>query len=529
MGEEKENNLSLKKWALINIICLGVIIIPTIVLLIYFIETGTPVSKYIANVWRTAFYTKFGLNYAVMKVFLKSIFAIIAVLMTFSYYKGYKLLSSKNFLDDIQEKRVFKEIFLWFLIFGLILFFVIPFHSSDLFGYINRGSQQAFYNLNPYIYSLNSVPGWRHDLMFHIHWINNPAPYGFFFIFFTKAICLLSGKHFFMTFLLFKAVNFVLFSLTGLLIFIISKKLNLKRPWLNAYLFLWNPLLLLHSIGNAHNDIMLAFFLLSSVGFLTTVRFKWASLPLLIISILVKYASLLALPFIIIYLFMKKQWRALIYGGLISVVIFVLLGLMYVPDIIANPAKVTTLKAIAENAGVTVNSLHSAIYKLFAYSSKLIVVFQPLVKPFGNILKSLLWIGFIGFYFVLVASFFRNLLKNRENKNHINYLLEVIALSMLIMIVFISSKFYAWYICMFFPLLLLLDEANFIRRFGILLSVFLILSFTPIENMNILDFITFTVVPLVICFKVYKPQSSLFWHFIDNPFDKSKDESFKET
>jgi hypothetical protein len=35
---------------------------------------------------------------------------------------------------------------------------VYPFHSTDVFGYVNRGWQQVHYHMNPYVYTVAEVP-----------------------------------------------------------------------------------------------------------------------------------------------------------------------------------------------------------------------------------------------------------------------------------------------------------------------------------------------------------------------------------
>jgi hypothetical protein len=76
-----------------------------------------------------------------------------------------------------------------------------PFHSTDVFGYINRGWQQAHYHLNPYVHTVAETPGWREDPMMWEHWIYNPNPYGFLFTLLARLLCLLGGGNWWATLL----------------------------------------------------------------------------------------------------------------------------------------------------------------------------------------------------------------------------------------------------------------------------------------------------------------------------------------
>lgn len=497
MDSAGKNHISLKKYGLANLFLVSLLLLPTLYMFYQYFVHGTSISIMIKDVWSYNIH-----NFSsIQKFFIKSSYFIAIISFALIYYKGLRYLSDKNI--NCNEKKLTKQIFLWAAAIGLILVFVAPFSSTDLYGYINRGVQQVFYNVNPYITPLTGIKSWQLDLMFHEHWVNNPAPYGFFFVFLTKTLCFIAGRHFFITFLLFKFINLALFLSTGWLLYQLCSKFNMNRPWLSAYIFLWNPLVLLQGIANGHNDIILAFFLVASIALLTVKKWSIFAIPLLMLSILVKYASLLALPFIAIYFIKRKEWKILVSGGLLATIFLILLGSIYLPDFFNNHNSLSALTSITDNALFTGNSLHFSLYKILQYISELFPVLQLLVDPAQKIIKTVLWLGYIIFYSFLVLDFSRKFSANIDQQKQIKDLIKHVATAMLIMIVFVSSKFYAWYVCMFFPLIVMLEEDSFIRRFAIILSIFQLLLFTPLEKANIANFVVPTLIPLFITFKFF--------------------------
>src|SRR5204863_5933840 len=89
--------------------------------------------------------------------------------------------------------------------------------------------------------------------------------------------------HVFMSVLLWKAVRFV----PG------------ADPRLVLYLYAWNPLVLTQSLGNLHNDILMAFGILVAAYFVLRGNPKW-SIPVLVLAGLIKYGAFVLIPFAIL-------------------------------------------------------------------------------------------------------------------------------------------------------------------------------------------------------------------------------------
>ncbi|MGA2401680.1 MAG: hypothetical protein ABSG91_08220, partial [Syntrophobacteraceae bacterium] len=228
-----------------------------------------------------------------------------------------------HYTPSLNNQRTIREIFHWFLVFGLIASYVkgylalaaLPsspqvrrlivcfagafllisiltnaFQSIDVRCYVNLGWMQTHYHLNPYTVTISEIPGWRDDPMFYPEWVYNPTAYGFLFSWLASGICLAGNGNYWVSILLFKLLNAGVAALTALVLWHGCKRLNLTNPELVLYLFLWSPLLLIHGIANAHNDVLMAFFTIA--GLYLAIRGNCLFvLPTLMLGVLIKYGS----------------------------------------------------------------------------------------------------------------------------------------------------------------------------------------------------------------------------------------------
>ena len=143
----------------------------------------------------------------------------ICLTLLFLFWKGYQQISQA---DKPQSRTIVG----FALVFCLLAFFIFPFHSTDVFGYINRGWQQVHYGQNPYINFLAEVPNWQQDPMLREHWIYNPNPYGFLFALMTRFIAWLGNGNWWLTLALFKTINVLAYAATGWVLWSASKHLS---------------------------------------------------------------------------------------------------------------------------------------------------------------------------------------------------------------------------------------------------------------------------------------------------------------
>lgn len=481
---------------------LALLLIPTLALFWHCMMTDASISGHISTTWHAWLengFQQFGLI-ALGRKFSQISGDLLAWLVTggsvWIYWQGYRLLKKSDWPDS--SPQLTGSIFFWALLFGALLVFVVPFHSRDIYGYINRGAQQAFYGLNPYLTTVGEMPNWQRDTIFQNHWLDNPCPYGFFYAQWAKLLALIGGHHFFLTFLTFKTSNVLVHLLTMGAILKLGERFNLPRPWLGVYLYGWNPLILIHLLANGHNDGLLALLLLASLALLLSSRWVWAALPVLTLSALTKYASLLAGPLWLVYLFRQKRYSAICFGLLVSGLLVVLLGWPYLQDFQHLP-----WDKMSENAGKSQHSLNALLSRVVFYSVK------PFVENPNEILEmariGFKWLfagGFLLFYGWLLCWFACR--GERQKESLPKSLVLAVTAAMLIYLVFASAKFHAWYIAMVFPLVFLLDRQavwpNRVFRFALLLSLFQLISLTPLENIHIIGVLLTIGLPLWLTF-----------------------------
>ncbi len=470
-------------------------LLPTLLLALYAGQSDALISRQMTGVWQASFWHFPGLSATVSRVLLDILDALAVGGLGILFFQGWRTL-----LQTSHEERpaLTRLIFMGVAVCAVILLAVVPFHSSDLYGYLNRGFQQSVYGTNPYLTPVVKIPGWQQEPLFHPHWVYNPCPYGFFFAQLTAWLTGWFGRSFVAAFLGFKTLNLILFLGTTALILKLSRQLRLPRPELAAYAFGANPLVLLHVMANGHNDIGMVFLLLAAIWTVSLPRWRWAVLPLLTLSVLMKYASLLSLPFVGLYLLKsakgRRDWLSLLLGGLLSVALLLLLAAPYV-----DPHQAWPWADMLDNAGKPQHSLVDLLARAVYYPIKW--VHGPATDGMDwtlRALKPLFWGGFVLFYLRQVWQFARQ-------KADLTVLVAAIAIPLTVMVACISSKFHPWYTVMFLPLLLLLPENNRWRHFGLTFSLFQLAGFTIFQNLPVISPLALTVLPLWLAYRRRSP------------------------
>lgn len=370
-----------------------------------------------------------------------------------------------------------------------------PFHSADLFGYINRGWQQWHYGVNPYVQAVIQTPGWEQDPMFTRHWIGNPSPYGFVFLWTAKLLCIPFSGDKWATMMVFKAFNLgLLWGMAGLLWIGISR-LNLAvsprvdgaSPSLNAlYLLLCNPLLLVQSLANGHNDILMAAFIV--LALVLAIVGRWLGvLPALMAATLVKYGAVVLMPVAGLWVLRQYGGRALGWGVLLAGGVLAVSGWTFLQD-----STQFQWGNIQNNALVSHSSAHSTVMAVVKSVIRgLVPAWEVGLPGFQHGLKQVL----IGAYAVgcLGLAWCRIRRTDYPTKLMLSDALLVIA----VLVCGVSPKFYPWYMVMFFPMALLLPEGQWLRRMVIGVTCAQLLGLTFVGQAHILNYLAMTVGPVV--------------------------------
>lgn len=135
---------------------------------------------------------------------------------------------------------------------------------------------------------------------------NLPSPYGPLWALLSAGPALLAGNNLLALVLLEKMAPIV-FALGCLrLVWLIATKITPYRRWQALLLIGWNPLVLLETAGNGHNESIALFFVLLSFYSLisSNSRWRWLTLPALALAALVNSTALIFLPLLAVAL-----WR----------------------------------------------------------------------------------------------------------------------------------------------------------------------------------------------------------------------------
>jgi alpha-1,6-mannosyltransferase len=350
----------------------------------------------------------------------------------------------------------------WFLLITIAATLIPPFHSTDVYGYINRGWLQAGYGVNPYAVTVAEIPRWWADPMFTNHWVQNPSPYGFGFMHVARW---LTQPPFWLSLVLFKALALLAHGLNTWL---------LGRVWGNPVkailLFGLNPLVLLHGLTNAHNDMLLATSLIITLWAAQTGRL-WAVLPALMLGILVKYAPVVLLPFVGLWLWRRDPLRGLVLGGALALAFAAVAAWPYLSDQIR-------WQAIEKNLFLTRGSLHAALYHSL----------KPLIAD-----RQALFVGLKALVLGSYALFGGGLWLRRCRVTPYSYksLQQDMAWGYGGLLLVAALKFYPWYLIALMPLLP--------WPWALPLTVGPLFGLTFLGQAHILNYLLLIVMPVFVC------------------------------
>lgn len=384
------------------------------------------------------------------------------IITAFAFIKS---VYNKDLIED--QEKVFK-----LSLFSAFLFcFLLPNDSSDLFGYIARGAQQFSYASNPFHNVIADLSNWRADqLLANFLWQHNPSPYGPFSMLICKFVSALSFGNLFLAIFLFKFLNFTAFTL----ILLIAQKITSDK-FLFAILAL-NPIILFESIWNSHNDIQMGLAIILALYYCQEKRYN-LSIVLLCLGALIKYLSLVLIPFVLIDAIKNRKIPFL---GIISSA--AITGfLVYYYDLFNS--NFTKLKA---NITLSHKSLFDSLNSLYKYLS---------AEDLPGVFRYIFLAAFIGF-----ALWFYYLYSKKQNTS----LMRDSSILLFVLIFIASPKFHSWYLISLLPLGILSYP-----RLAFYFSITHLLSFTFLDQANIANFALMTLAPSVLWFKSQRHRDML--------------------
>ncbi|MBS2003399.1 MAG: hypothetical protein JST44_17930 [Cyanobacteria bacterium SZAS LIN-5] len=411
------------------------------------------------------------------------------VLLLWSYWRGYRAIQEDSTSN-------LKSIVVLGLVSAAIAVCIPNFHSSDVFSYIDVGWLQSNYHLNPYVTTVDEIPNFRSDSMLTGVWAWNPCPYGFAFAGLMKLVCQLGGGNLAMTALLMKCINFGAFVATAALIYCGSKRFGVSKPEVSLYLYLWSPFVLIQSLANAHNDVLMTLFVMIAL-FCASVDV--ATLPLLALSALVvsaqiKFLWLVSVPFLALFLYRKFGPKALAMNLLAATAMLAALASPYIADFSHFRFDIMRqdLSFNGKSLPALVENIAHGVERMI-YHSTTLPWFEQGLNQGVSALKAVIFAGFAGFCIVL----FGKALKTGRNYSVQSMLRDSLLLALLAVCV-VSSKFHPWYILMFFPVALWMPERSELRKLAIILSCTQLFAITYLGHSGGINYVLLTATPLVI-------------------------------
>ena len=363
----------------------------------------------------------------------------------------------------------------------LISFLTIPYDSTDAFLYVAVGQAEAHFGMNPYTTTLREVPASDPAIESWMRtsknpWQDLPLVYGFGFAHLIRTAAWLGHGSWIWTLAILKVFNVLAYAGIGWIVWSIACELGAARPDLALYLFAWSPLILLHHIANAHNDILVGFLVVLAFHLVVFRRSLFAP-ACLAVAAMIKYISLPLIPLVLLDIARREGWRRAVVSGVLAVIPAALLSIPF-----AGSLERFRWDLIAAQLNkVTAGSLYSFFYYLFRFVGP-----AQWLPGFGALLKVLLWAATAAFALWQVYGLLR------RKSGRIEDLVSTCAWILFAIIFVGSSQFYSWYIGMVFPLVLLLDAEHELRRLVVLLGGTHVFSLTSLSRKGIGYFVATT-------------------------------------
>lgn len=329
----------------------------------------------------------------------------------------------------------------------VVVFCTVPFDSTDTSVYINCGWLQTHYQVNPYGCSVSEISNWTGDPMLKEHWVHVTPIFGPVFTLLTKLVTDIGQQNYMLNVFLFKAICAVSHLLIANLVYLGASRIQTPSDCIRSvYLYAFSPLMLIHCVGNAHNDILNALF--TCLAVVALLHRRWFLVfPALFASIGIKYASLVLIPGFA-YLMIKQIGKSKTAASFaIGAIPLALLACVYIAPI-DDKHFLAMLNSLNEGAG--------SIRALIA-----------LWQTPG--LDSAIKLGTIFGCFALAISRIRkwNLVPTALQFERV---MNDSTLFMVLLICVVSLRFNAWYPAMFLPLALFLSPQSRVRQFSLLFA-----------------------------------------------------------
>ena len=227
-------------------------------------------------------------------------------------------------------------------------------------------------------------------------------------------------------------------------------------------MFALNPLILFEGLANVHNDLFLVFFMLLAVYFITKKKNLFLAVLCIAVATAIKYLSILALPFVIIYCLKNEKMKTRIIKTVLCAIEFIAILMAFY---------VIYVRDISVLSGIFIQqNKYSRSFALMLL--QLLNMFNMDVKIL-DIVKLVILVIFIIVYIIVVLKMFFN--KNlKETK--LQHILRKYNVFILVFTFVLITNFNAWYVLWIFPTIMWQKPKTI--RLLLYLSIGALLSYT---------------------------------------------------
>lgn len=244
--------------------------------------------------------------------------SLIYALIILTIFVGYWGLSQQLSSLRIQQSNLMKLVGVSFL----ILLVSYPALSHDIFNYIFNAKMVLLYQANPHVEVALNFP---HDpWLSFMHNTHTPAPYGYGWTVLSLIPGFVGQYHLKLTIIIFR----LMMSISLLLLAVVQLRLVSKKYQPLVYVFVLNPLVIIETVSNIHNDVvmmLLLFLAIASVRRASIQKSAWwlvLGVVLFLASVSIKFASVIFVAGLILEKIVTLVGRKLSLGGAQSISMF---------------------------------------------------------------------------------------------------------------------------------------------------------------------------------------------------------------
>jgi len=252
-----------------------------------------------------------------------------------------------------------------------ILLLAPPLFSRDIFSNIYYGKIVAHYRANPYVVSPQRFINDPAFTTISTYWKNTPIVYGPFYTLFSAGLAQMSGEGLISSIYVNKGAMAAFHLGTALLLWKLLGRFYPQRRLAGTVAYAWNPLVLIHSVGGGHNDVMMAFFAVLAL-YLALAGHERSAVFSLTLSVLTKYVTAILLVILLFYLLRRHaRWRdRLREAAVCALIILITTAVLFAPFW----EGAATLQTTRENLKLTTPcSTGSLLARLLGYIFSLVL------------------------------------------------------------------------------------------------------------------------------------------------------------